>query len=355
MASGILAGSGIWEDYVAGWQSSNLQDYLENIALGADRQTNEWVSGGKTENPILDFYSENKNGKLEGNFGDEFWERVYILVESDFYSGMQINAGLVVVPQNFDVEMWNAYRTSSVTLNSTTWTNGDGITVSGFALPLTLKPLESLDFLVTVSEVGPVTIDGSCVFSFGVGDQTLTVVGVRGYAMVTPPDRDGYSEIRWWGTNVFTAQDGTERRMSLMSAAKREVNYSLTANDEAEIHRLENLIIVGSKYVTLQPLWFSKTQLTQATDSLSKTIYLDTVDKELVVDDYILIRLSDLHYDIKKIVTVATGYITVDKEPLVFAVGTAVIPMIRCSPEQITKWAGRRSQLQRFDIKMKEL
>lgn len=348
----LIIPSGFLQDRYAG-MSINLSSYAEDFSENLDLRS-ETVTGPDKGRVGVIMQNWAADGNKEFAFHDIFYGHVYIVVETDFYYGKTIETGLVAYPVSYDVEIWNAYLTQPVTLNSLVWTEGEGVTTSGLTVPVTIGELLSDLFSVTISEQGPVTIGASGLFSFDIGNDYLLITGTRGLPLIIPPDRDGYAEVRWWSTDIFRSQDGTEQRNSLMDVAKRGVESVISTDEELEVHRLESLMMVGSKYQILQPLWMSKTVLTQATDGTT-TIYVDTTNREFVVADFVLLRVSDLHYDIKQIITVAATYITVDKAPGSFAAGTAIVPMIKATPEMLTTWVGRNKRFQRFQVKSKEL
>jgi hypothetical protein len=290
-------------------------------------------------------------------FYDLFYNRVYLLIESDFYYGNEIQAGLVVFPVSYDAEIWNAYIVQDATLDAIDWVDGDGITVSGISAPSTYKPLQNDLFTFSISEVGPMIISASGTFDFDIGSIEVIITGSRGLPIVVAPDRAGYAEVRFWSTDIHRAQDGTEARVARMEEPKRLVEYRYLPQTQEGVEFMQSLMMVGNKYTVLQPLWYSRTILDQATDG-SDTIHCDTSYGEFKIGDHVLIRMNDLYYDIKTIQSVVsgiTGSITLNNPPRAFPSGTAVLPCITATTEMVASAGGSYRKQIKFQVKVKEL
>uniref|UniRef100_A0A6M3L4F3 Putative tail protein n=1 Tax=viral metagenome TaxID=1070528 RepID=A0A6M3L4F3_9ZZZZ len=359
LLNGIVAPSGVMQDMEARIFSSNLDaadgDFSVKFIGGYDPMSTEEEVGA--HGVPLNTRNLGTGYRRENEFYDFFYNRMYVLIESNFYYGNEIQAGLVVFPVSYDAEIWNAYLERTVSLNALNWVGGEGISVSGISTPVSFLPLENGLFSFSISEIGPMIISASGTFSFDTEDANILITGSRGLPIVTPPDRAGYSEIRYWSTDILPSQDGTEKRVSRMSEPKRAVEYNYIPQAQEGVELMQNLMLVGSKYTIVQPLWFSKTVLDGDTDG-SPTVNCNTSYGEFNTGDYVLLRMSDSYYDVRQIESVVSGVsgsLTFTNSPRAFPAGSAVLPCIQATAERISPSAGAYRKAIKFQVKVKEL
>lgn len=205
------------------------------------------------------------------------------LTFSHFYYGKlhldpsYLNLGNVLNSQTRQVELWNA-SFAPVTVNEVVASNDDGITLDlPMPTPFVLQPLQAVNVTVGVSTVGPAAMDASYLFDADVlKDAQLRVVGTRTVVFGIPPDTaKSYIEKLDWVTDVITAHDGTEQRITLNDYPDTQLSMTVQRQKESA-HALDSLLWGWQHRIYAVPLWHRQTALTQAASPASRTIFCTT-------------------------------------------------------------------------------
>lgn len=167
---------------------------------------------------------------------------------SDYYETIHvrpanIDVGRITSSVRREVEVWNAYRKDSRTLEQIDVTAGSGILVDGPDLPRVLGLLESIVFTVDVTPEGPATINAryDLVFSTPEKDPNWRIVGVRIIEWTAPPNwADTFDETWAFKTEILTSFDGSEQRMALRHRPRRTFAFSPLSADgrDRDVKRL---------------------------------------------------------------------------------------------------------------------
>jgi hypothetical protein len=208
----------------------------------------------------------------DGHFSGYTWfERVHILPQS-------LDLGNVVSELVNDVELFNAYRTDVRTLSSITNNAGDGITLDAPATPATLSPMTSVIIGVTVSPIGPPTIDGDLVFAFDVRSITLPLTGTRVVLFPYPPQNAVQEELEW-RTAINTAADRSENRIALRNWPRKSLRYDILLGNLVN-QQLNTIFLhdwVGRVFGV--PLWWDRRLLTSSpTAGVDTQVFVQATD-----------------------------------------------------------------------------
>lgn len=169
-------------------------------------------------------------------------------VIDDYYEAIHVRPSFVEVGRltstvRRQVEVWNAYRDVGQLLERIDVTRGDGITVTGPALPYTLKRLESVTFTSDVTPEGPASIDAryDLVFPNATQAPFWRIIGTRIIEWSIPPNwADPVDETLSYKTEVLRAFDGSEQRIALRTRPRRTFAFTPLAagRRSREMHRL---------------------------------------------------------------------------------------------------------------------
>lgn len=167
-------------------------------------------------------YATTSGGRTSSYF-DDYYNRIHIVPAT-------LDFGAIVTESTLLLLVWNAYVNQSVTLNSMTFGNPSGLTVSGASFPSTFLPLQDRTFNVVASVNGPVSADTGLLLDFaGHTDVTLPVYGKRGklfsFSPAWPPSGSSYQVTYAFQTEIITSRSGREQRIALRDSPRKTVSF----------------------------------------------------------------------------------------------------------------------------------
>lgn len=249
--------------------------------LVCDRE--EYSNGWRLALLIATSYTQLKNGYILKNWGDDFYDRIYI-------TPTFINLGTIVTPQTRNVELWNAYRYVEAQLNEII-IDGTPLEVDGPAVPFAMRPLAFQIFSVTVNSTGAPNVNSEITFDFDnvPNPDPVVVVGTRAIRFDIIPEVP--VRERWsWLTDVMVATDGTEQRVSLRGEVPRveiELKSIFTSIAQINTFYAQLLLCQGRLWI---PEYQYATKLTQASPIATDMIYFDAVRTDVRAGEYVLIQ-----------------------------------------------------------------
>lgn len=158
-------------------------------------------------------------------YGDDYYQRVHVRPAHLALGNLSSN-------QVRSIEVWNAWRAASQTLDAVTIDDAAGISLTAPAsLPITFAPLQSLMWTATVTLDGPPTIDSHVQWQFGATQNvTCHIDGQRVTAWTWPPNWDtGITERLSWLTSVATSPTGAEQRRACRLSPRATFEFSALA------------------------------------------------------------------------------------------------------------------------------
>ena len=253
---------------------------------------------------IVSFYS----GNLVRQFEQDWYHHVHLLPAT-------IALGNLLSTQMRQVEVWNAHFAPK-TLSAVIGANDGGILLAAPANPpTTYGMLESRLHNVSVSLDGPPVIEASFSFQFPDEAPTLSISGRRVVVFGLKPNwTDGWLERLMWATDVLTARDGTEQRISLRTKPRRSLEFSILVGS-ADAALLDVLLSAWQARVYALPIWPDKAVLTAAITAGSTVIPLTTTNLEYEADGLLVIGTDSRNTEAAEVLSVASNAVTL-KQPL---------------------------------------
>lgn len=246
-----------------------------------------------------------RSASYAAGFDRELFEKILVIPRSK-------SLGFVLSDTQFDVEVWNAYRTAAHQLTAVDITGAGELGLTFPALPLTFWPFESFIFLADIPQDGSVEIDNLAVFTFpGVSGTDLHVQGSR--LAVFSPQIDwssGFSEHHAYRTSIIRAYSDMEQRMQLRTLSRPGAAYrvlTLTARDSVAMDAL----IYGRKSRVYGVPWWQDAQPPLSAISIGDTILaVDTDDRSFEDGGLLMIWSDQQTYEALTIDTVSAHEIT---------------------------------------------
>jgi len=237
----------------------------------------------------------------------------------------------------FTFSVWNTFPSPSLNeLQAIVYNDVAGIDLS-VAVGYDIRSFELAELFFSVNEDAPSSMAGSITFEFEQGDFSLGLIIERDTTLPLPPDYP-WSETLRWETNVLTAEDSTEQRISL--AATPEVTHSVTFTgiDNAEAVTLIGTLLSTARNAPSVPFYHYLAALRADVLVGANTIEVKTQRGDLRAGDAIVIRNRQAISEPAKIAMIAGDVVTL-AGPLqnAFKAGAYVIPayevtMDRSSP-----------------------
>lgn len=259
-------------------------------------------------------------GRVQG-FYDIFYDRIHI-------EPARLELGNMLSAQVRDVTLWSAFFEPKE-LVSIEKQGTEGLDLdTGVEIPYTFEPMESRVFQLSISLDGPPSISANYRFNFGeANDPTLHVTGDRVVVFSLPPDTSKqYRETLNWATNIITAYDGTEQRVSLKDYPS--VSVSMTVNAQGVSSGFMSSLLWGwhTRSFAL-PLWHMSSNLKSSVQIGSGEVFLDTSNRPFRPDTLAVLLTDSHNYEAVEIKEVHPDKLVL-KRPLEYAwgFGTPVMP-----------------------------
>jgi hypothetical protein len=265
-------------------------------------------AGAKANNlPISEIVSAFSGNRVR-QFEQDWYHHVHLLPA-------KITLGNLLSTQIRQVEVWNAHFASQ-TLSAVIGENDGGISLAApVNPPTTYGMLESRLHNVSVSLDGPPVIEADFTFQFPEEAPTLSITGRRVVVFGLKPNwADGWLERLMWATDVLTARDGTEQRVSLRAKPRRSLEFSILVGS-ADAALLDVLLSAWQSRVYALPIWPDKAVLTAAIAAGSSVIPLTTTHLEYETDGLLVIGSDSRNTEAAEVLSVASNAVTL-KQPL---------------------------------------
>lgn len=218
--------------------------------------------------------------------GDQIFERIHVLPATKVLP-------FLLSTQVIQIEVWNAFRDLPETVSSITIDGPVGLSIlTTYVLPLTWPPFTSKVFNAQLLASGPPQADNTIHWDFdGIAEPLFHVTALRLLPFTISPDwAQGIDDVPSWLTDVMTAYDDTEQRMSLRVFPNRSVSYVAMALDEREAGLMDSLLWAWQSRSFGVPLWMDRGLMSADAPAGSLVIACDTTNMTLVdnVDTVIL-------------------------------------------------------------------
>lgn len=172
--------------------------------------------------------------------------------------------GTVLSTQERTYEVYNAFRDTTHTITSIIQTGVDGFSIVGdpSASPRIMPPLTGFIVIVNVEATGPVQINATVDYVFGlVGiSKQVTFTGSRVIIMSQPP-QSNITERWGWLTDIIEAASGDEQRISVRDVPRQQIVYRFAEEDNIMTF-LQNQLWGWPENIWALPIWNDYTVLT---------------------------------------------------------------------------------------------
>lgn len=227
-------------------------------------------------------------------------------------------------PFTFDV--WNTFPTPALNeLQAIVYNDISGVDLS-VAVGYDIRAFELAELFFSVNEDAPAAMAGSITFEFEQGDFSLGLIIERDTTLPLPPDYPWTETLRW-ETNVLTAEDSTEQRISLAATPEVTHSVSFTAIDNTETITMIGALLTTARNAPSVPFYQFLTALRADTLVGDTIIETKTQRGDLRAGDSIVIRNRQAISEPAKIESIAGDLVTLTG-PLqnAFKAGSYVIP-----------------------------
>ncbi len=254
----------------------------------------------------------------------------------------------VVSPKSFSFSLYNS-KEAPVDLLSIIASNEEGMRLSNLVAPLSIPARGTKEFTLTAEPQGDLEIKTTFLFVFTHQSLLLRLHGLRAVVISLIPCGE-YTEGEEWATDIFTAQNGKERRVQLCQKPKRFCEFTLTPDSSHAQESIEELISYALKFYCMMPLWFSSSTLKENTSSF--TLSLDTKDKDFEVGGFVIVHQA-IGFTFAKVQSLSPTTMTLDRS-VTAPKGAKVVPLMKSTPDTSVNYSFF-SRTGSWKIKMKEL
>lgn len=265
----------LWQPPIFTQESGNpaFGDQVEPDRLLA-WDVNAIAAGARAVTLPVDEIPQPRDGNRADTFAFLDWyNRIHV-------DPLRLDLGNVVSQQERELSLWNAFFVPH-TLDNISAINNEGIVLTTpSAPPIAFKALEQIFVTFAISTEGPPAVDAHFTFEFDVEDFDVHVVGIRSVAW--------YWEINWvnpllerltWTTDVMTAYDGSEQRMSLVAGPRGEWEFTFDISD-AQRRIFENIMFGWGARVWALPIWTDVEVMSQPIIAGASSIPLATAGRD---------------------------------------------------------------------------
>jgi hypothetical protein len=251
----------------------------------------------------------------------DWFENIYVIPR-------KIELGFVLATEVIPMEIYNAYELSPRTFTSFVNNAGAGVVVTGLpSLPFVIQEQDGLSLVVTVSPLGPPTIDGTLDFIFDTETVSVPVTGTRTIVFPFEPEAPLVERLSFL-TDVVGKRDGKEQRISLRNTPRQvfEMKFSLDGTDR----QFFNAVLFDSQHRTLGvPVWFEPAALSAAAAPGAGVLNVDSTSfADWRVGGFGIVYGSAFDHEIFQVS--AVGGTSLNITPALtkgFAAGTRVLPV----------------------------
>lgn len=198
-----------------GWEP-NTPEKIYDDGLGVP------LHGNNEQKHLVDPLGTNRlKGWREPMFFNDYYNQVWVLPAS-------LDFGAIGATSSKTFIVWNAYWRQTTTLTSIGVQNGDGVELTGSSVPKAYRPLEFVNYTVTVDAEGPAVVNTIYTLTFSDGMVTVfPIMGTR--AKIWPFTvnwADSYKITYDFKTEIITSRAGREQRIAHRSAPRKKVSFT---------------------------------------------------------------------------------------------------------------------------------
>jgi hypothetical protein len=265
-------------------------------------------------------------------FRDDFYDRIHVIPS-------RIDVGNLTERLVFDVEFFNAFL-ENVSMTGVEPHGVDGVTLSDLGIPRTIRALMSITAQIAVELGGPAVIDGSYVFSYDVGpDSVLEIVGQRIIPFSISPDwSEPVREELLFLTQIIEARDGSEQRIILRARPRWRLRYSILEGG-LKVNLADSLLAGWGARSYALPVWPRKSRLLAPVLPDEAFVQCDTSNGAFKRGELCVVWQDALNCEAHEIGAVGEGGVS-----LVYPMGRG-FPNGYCVPARLARLEGVKTSI----------
>jgi len=290
------------------YQSSNILDFVRDYNPGYVLYDGLAPKFGATtgDDSVYPTYPVNNTGHISPSFLNDWYYRIHFIPAV-------LNVGNLLSNQSRDVVLWNAFFEPKP-VSSFALVNGDGITVTEpVETPYVAEELALYTYVVTLSTIGPPTIDASLVWTIDGEEYEVPIEGRRVVVWPFGPEmKNPIDETLEWLTHVQDSYKNVEQRFAGREQPRRILEYK-TQIVGSDTGLFESIVFGWSDRLYAVPLWQERSNLTDFVPLGTVTLDLDTTNRTFVPDGLLVLMKSAKMFEALEIESVTSTSITLKK------------------------------------------
>ncbi len=232
------------------------------------------------------------------------------------------------------IVIFNAFLDQAVSWSALAENAGSGVTVAGSTPPpdVVIDARDGLSLTLSVSPLGPPTIDGTLDFTFaGLYTVPISLTGSRLVVFSFPPEKPVRERLRWL-TSILDAISGVEQRIANRGFPRQEFILDFVREEGTELTRFDNTVFDWQARIFGFPIWWEPTTLSADILSGVTTVPVaSTAFADYRIDGLAMVFTDEITFDVLEIDSFDATSITF-KSPTGrdFSAGTMVMPVRTC-------------------------
>jgi len=265
----------------------NIREFVQDYDVGPiGRLSVEPALPGAVQHNPISMWPVAGVGEQASSFMEDWYYRIHFIPAA-------VEIGNLLSNQSRPVVVWNAYFDRR-TVQSFSIGNGDGMTVSEpLAAPYQASALGLYTYVLTVSTLGPPSINATLSWSIDGATYQVPVTGRRVVVWPFAPNwASTVDETLEWLTSVESSFGGVEQRFCMREEPRRVLEYQLqvTSGDSG---LFESVVFGWSDRLYAVPLWQEQANLTADVPAGANVIPLgSTADLSFEVGGLLTLRQS---------------------------------------------------------------
>lgn len=192
--------------------------------------------------------------------GTDWWERIHLLPREGFQFGN------IISDATYEIEIFNAFRLTTVEFTSFTNNTGPGISLDPDPTPVDIPRLHSLLLDLLVEAAGSSAFDSTLDFLFdsGVGTLLMPASGSRIVLWSFPPELPFVEDLTFKTDIIGPKDDGSEQRIALRKAPRQTFRQKFFVEEGPERRYAESILFDWQANIFGLPIWHERTLSTAA-------------------------------------------------------------------------------------------
>lgn len=200
-------------------------------------------------------------------------------------------------------------------IDSVTNATDSGVTVDTGTLPHLVNPYDEYTIDVSVSTIGPPSINGTITIQVSTPSDTdiqnlvVPVTGQRLTLFPFPPEQ-GYTEELQWKTDILESYSGIEQRIAVRYAARQKITLTPFLTNQQQASQMHMLLFGWLPRVWGVPIWWEQSPGIGVQAAGQEFIAVNTANADYRVGGLVMIMSLDyLTYETFEIASITSNQI----------------------------------------------